>query len=111
MYDSSLDYHCLLPYPGYSRTQVYGQDSGSKYDKYDLLHLIHADKKMGLRGDDFLSESSLFLDESSFSMEDYAKQFPDAGKLDSGKDLGWSFTISISGSGANAKAAITLTRE
>ncbi len=89
----------------------YSTSLGSKYDKYDLLHLIHADKKMGLRGDDFLSESSLFLDGSSFSMEDYAKQFPDAGKLDSGKDLLWSFTVSISGSGASAKAAITLTRE
>lgn len=89
----------------------YGSPLGSSYDKYDLLHLIHADKNTGRNTQKNLAASSLFGNGSSFSVSDYQKQFPDGAKLDNGKTLGWSFSVSIQGSGDEAIATVTLTRD
>ena len=89
----------------------YGSILGSSYYKYDLLHLIRNDTSLGYKTTSTFGNSSLFADGSSFKMSSYASQFPNSGKLDSGKTLGWNFSVSITGSGENAKATINLVKE
>ncbi|MDY6431031.1 MAG: Ig-like domain-containing protein [Bacilli bacterium] len=94
-------------------TNTYGDDDygsvlGRDYHKYDLLHLVRNNQSVDYKTKSDLSGSDLFGNGSSFSMSSFSKQFATTGKLDSGKDLGWSFSVSISGSGDNAKAKVTL---
>lgn len=88
----------------------YGTRLGQAYDKYDLLHLIRNSRSKTYSHCTQLTGADLFGDGSSFSMSDFGKQFPNTGKLDSNADLGWSFSVAISGEGDNAQATITLTR-
>lgn len=88
----------------------YGTILGSEYDDFDLLHLIHNSTTKRLHTSDSLSNGSLFGNGSSFDMDAFKKQFPVAGKLDSGVDLGWSFMVSIAGTGSDVQATVTLTK-
>ena len=88
----------------------YGSVLGSSYDKYNLLELISASTSARTPSSSYLSASDLFRNNSSFSMSKYAAQFANSGKLNSNLDLGWSFSVSINGSGANATAIVDLTR-
>ena len=108
-YDS--EYGVYLAWSNSLSSSGMGSYLGSSYDKYDQLSLIRNNKNASLHGSDALSDSSLFKDGSSFSMSDFSKQFANTGKLNSGKNLGWSFTVSISGTGASATATIDLVRD
>ena len=59
---------------------------------YNLLQLIHADNP-----NDFLHTNlrnlSIFTEGKTFNMQDYKKQFVKNGLLNSGKQLGFSFTV------------------
>jgi hypothetical protein len=89
----------------------YGSVLGGTYFNYHLLDLVHNSKTLSYHNTTMVSNNSLFGNGSSFSMSTYKSQFYNSGKLNSGKDLGWSFTVSISGSGANATATIQLTKQ
>ena len=83
---------------------------GSSYYKYDILHLIRNGTSTSLNTTSNLSSSDLFKNGSSFNMTKYKNQFATSGKLDSGKTLGWSFSVTINGSGASATASVELTK-
>ena len=67
---------------------------------------------MGYKPDEVLSSGDLFTLNKSFSMSTFKKQFVNSTKLNSGVDLGWSFTVTnISGSGDSAQATIELVKQ
>lgn len=84
---------------------------GSDYDDYDLLHLIRNNTSTSLRTKDAIKDADLFGNGSSFLMSRFARQFPNQSKLNSNKSLGWSFSVTIQGSGIDATAKVTLTKE
>ena len=86
--------------------------ANSKYANYNLLQLIRNDTSMGYKPDEVLSSGDLFTMNRSFSMSTFKKQFVNSTKLNSGVDLGWSFTVTnISGSGDSAQATIELVKQ
>ena len=64
-----------------------------KYADYNLLQLIRNKTTATTKSKDSFSSSSLFKKGDSFTMDKYAKQFVNSGKLDSGIDLGFSFEV------------------
>jgi hypothetical protein len=86
---------------------------GKEYADYNILQLIRDSSSATYRPNrtDFLTSSYLFTDGESFSMTKYKGQFKNSGKLNSKTNLGWSFSVSIDGSGESAVATVSLTRE
>ena len=84
---------------------------GSDYANYNILQLIRNNTSATYKPTDNFSSSSLFKNGSSFSMSTFKNQFVNSGKLNSNKELGWSFSVSISGSGEDARASITCIKE
>ncbi len=80
------------------------------YKDYKLLHLIRNDKSENAKGKDKIVNSDLFKNGSTFSMSSFSNAFVNGTKLNNNKTLGWSFSVSITGSGENATAKITLTK-
>ena len=80
------------------------------FQNYKLLHLIRNDKNENAKGKDKITNSDLFGNGSSFSVSTYKNQFVNSTKLNNNKTLGWSFSVSISGTGHDATATITLTK-
>ncbi|MCF0112723.1 MAG: hypothetical protein HUJ60_01955 [Bacilli bacterium] len=99
-------------YPN-SSTQGYGSPLGSSYDNYNQLQMIRNRTSSGHKAsaNDYLRNADLFRSGESFDMATYGSQFVNTGKFNSSKALGWSFSVSISGSGDAAQATITLTKE
>lgn len=89
----------------------YGSALGSSYYDYNLLQLIRENTTSTYRPKDNLSADSLFCDGSFFDMASYQKQFVKGKKMNSGVDLGWSFNVSIEGSGDDVVATIGLIKE
>lgn len=83
----------------------------SSFQNYKLLHLIRNDKTENAKGKDKIVNSDLFGNKSSFSLSSYSNAFVNKTKLNNNKTLGWSFSISITGSGENATAKVTLNRD
>ena len=85
----------------------------SSFRDYNLLQLIRNRTSSGHKAsaNDYLRNADLFRSGESFDMDTYGSQFVNAGKLNSNTELGWSFSVSISGSGDAAQATITLTKE
>lgn len=89
----------------------YGSPLGSSYYNYNILQLIRNNTFTTYQPTDTLSNASLFGNGSSFNTSTYKNQFVKSdGCLNSGATLGWSFSVAIIGSGASAKANITLTK-
>ena len=65
----------------------------AKYSEYNVLQMIRNKTSATTKPKDLFGASSLFKKGDSFSMSNYAKQFVNSGKLNSGKDLGFSFTV------------------
>ena len=62
--------------------------------RFNMLHLIRQSKSQGYNSLADLSSSDLFVKNSTFDMTSYKSQFyKNDGMLDSGKALGWSFTV------------------
>ena len=76
-----------------------GSPSGSQqifkdHDEYPLLHLLRNDKDFSI--DDTrldMQESHYFKAGSTFSLEEFDKQFVEEGKLNNGLKLNWSVTV------------------
>ena len=71
----------------------YDRNYDKKYAEYDLLHMIRNSTYTSYKTKDYLSSNSLFKKGDTFSMSKYSKQFVNAGKLDSGLDLGFEFVV------------------
>lgn len=80
---------------------------GESYYSFNLLQLIRNDKKETYRMSDFFSDESLFYAGDTFKMETYSSQFVKRSKLNSGKSLGWSFSVAAL---TDESATITLTK-
>ena len=92
----SADYFSpLVNTPGYS------------FEDYRLLQLIRNGDTRATRVSQDLDSRDLFTAGSSFDMNTYRNWFVERGKLNSGADLGWSFTVdAITSQGAT----ITVTK-
>ena len=80
-------------YDGSSYSESYCSVLGTQYADYNLLQLIRNNRMADYQPSDFLSESSLFTKGDSFSMNSYARQFVNYGKLNSKKELGFTFKV------------------
>lgn len=79
---------------------------GYSYSDYNTLQLIRNDKDETYRPTENLENDDLFKDGDTFSMSSYSSQFVQGDKLNTGIALGWSFSVSIDGSGDSATATI-----
>lgn len=86
----------------------YASILGQEYSDYNTIQLIRNDEEATYRPEEGFKGGDLFKDGDSFSMSEFSSQFVKADKLNSGKPLGWSFSVNISGEGENAKATINL---
>ena len=84
---------------------------GSDYYDYKLLQLIRNSTTETYNAENPMGGSDLFYAGDVFTMNTYKKQFVRSTKLNSGVDLGWSFTINkIEKVDGVSSATITLTR-
>lgn len=88
----------------------YASELGSSYYNYNQLQLIRNSTSATYRPTDDLDASDLFLDGDTFLMARYTRQFVNSSRLNSNRSLGWSFSVSINGSGDTATASITCTK-
>lgn len=95
---------------GTSATEPYLSPLGSTYYDFNLLQLIRNDTSDTYKPNYVIGNGDLFTNGSSFNMTTFASQFKKSGKLNSGTSLGWSFSVSISGSGDSAVATVTCTK-
>lgn len=94
-----------------SSTADYVSPLGRSYANYNLLQFIRNSTSAKYNPTDYQKASTLFGNGSSFNMTTYKSQFVNSTKLNSKVDLGWSFSVSINGTGASAKATITLNKQ
>ena len=81
---------------GKSETGDYLSVLGSSYYNYNLLQMIRNSTTatyLPTSERDALSNNTLFRTGSTFTMNDYGRQFVNRGKLNSNKDLGFTFTV------------------
>lgn len=88
----------------------YGSPLGKTYWDYNLLQVIRNNTNALVHNKSTISNNDLFRDGSTFSMSTYSKQFKNSGKLNSNKNLGWGFSVSIEGNGVNVTAKVTITK-
>ena len=93
-----------------SSTTGYISPLGRSYADYNILQLIRNSTTATYKPNDYLRDTYLFKNGSSFKMDTYKKQFVQSGKLNSGVALGWEFSVSISGSGASSVAKVTVNK-
>ena len=79
---------------------------GNGFSNFNVLQLIRNEEVETYQPHNHFDKYSLFKNGSKFSMNTFAKQFVNNGKLNQGKVLGWTFTVSIE----NNQATINLTR-
>jgi len=82
---------------------------GSTYADYNLLQLIRKSDD-SYRPTSGLSNDSLFTNGDNFSMSSSKNQFKNVGLLNSGIELGWSFSVAVFGNDNNATAKITIVK-
>ena len=79
----------------------------ASYAQYNLLHLIRNKKNANTKPKDSFDASCLFKTGDSFSMDTFANQFVNAGKLNTKTDLGYTFKVNACN---NEYASITITK-
>ncbi len=87
--------------------EAYCSVLGTSYANYNVLQMIRNNTSANYKPKDSLSSSSLFKAGDTFSMSKYSKQFVNSGKLNSKKDLGFSFEVNACNS---TYASITITK-
>ena len=78
---------------GTEETQAYLSPLGVNYANCNLLQLIRNDTRATYKPNDHFSTSSLFREGAEFTMNSFKNQFVNSGKLNSYKDLGYSFRV------------------
>lgn len=89
---------------------IFSSGTGSPYYWCNLLQLIRNKTTETYKSKNNLSSGDLFGNGSSFDMNTFKKQFYYEGLLNDESTLGWSFSVSITGSGDNAVARVTCTK-
>ena len=79
----------------------------ASYAQYNLLHLIRNKKNANTKPKDNFNASCLFKKGDSFSMDSFANQFVNSGKLNTKADLGYTFKVNACN---NEYASITITK-
>ena len=79
----------------------------ASYAQYNLLHLIRNKKNANTKPKDNFNASCLFKKGDSFSMDSFANQFVNSGKLNTKVDLGYTFKVNACN---NEYASITITK-
>ena len=103
--------NCTLAFSNTYNKSGYGTVLGSSYDNYNLLQLIRNNTSESHKTRSSLSSASLFKQGDSFDMTTYKSQFVKKPYLNSGIDLGWSFSVdSITNENGEMKATITCTK-
>ena len=74
---------------------------GSSYADYNILQLIRNDELETYRPSSSIDKYSLFKSGDSFSARRLKNQFKQSGKLNSGKDFMWTFSVTSIGETAN----------
>ena len=80
-------------YDGTSYASGYISPLGSSYANYNQLQLIRNDKTISHSTTTGFRSSDLFKKGDSFSLSDYNSQFVKSGKLNNGKTLGFTFSV------------------
>ena len=88
-------------------SQGYISPLGEDYADYDILHMIRNDSSVPHKTKTKLKSSYLFTTSQGFSMNGFASQFVNSGKLNSNKTLGFSFVVN---SLTDQSASITITK-
>ena len=70
-------------------TEDYFYPLGSESAVFNILQLIRSDNVM----DENFSKDNMFMDKSTFSMEDYSSQFINETNMNDGQPLGWTFKV------------------
>ena len=83
---------------------------GGLNDSYNLLKFIRNNRSAALHSKSAQRNSDLFGNGTTFSLANFSSQFANKTKLNGGKELGWSFSVSIQGSGESATATIDLVK-
>ena len=81
---------------------------GTKFEDLNLLQLIHNNTLQPLHSSKTIANNSLFGDGSSFTLQNYGRQFVNSDCLNSGEFLGWSFHVSLEGSGDDTVASVEI---
>ncbi len=109
--DTQYYYNMLCRNNTYSRgkeADYFSPLAGRKnYANYRLLDLIRNKDYLKMREKENLSSDDLFIAGDSFDMSTYSRCFVERGRMNTGKDLGWSFTIDALSS---ESATITFTK-
>lgn len=92
---------------GRDRTQDYLSLMGSDYYDFNILQLIRNDRYETYHPTNAIVAADLFVEGDSFSMDKFSRQFVKGSSLNSGKSLGWTFTVDSIG---ESTATITVTR-
>ena len=92
---------------GEDRTQDYLALMGNGYYDFNILQLIRNDRYETYHPTNALVANDLFGVGSTFSMDKFSRQFVKGSNLNSGKSLGWTFTVD---SIDENTATITVTR-
>ena len=92
---------------GTELTASYCSVLGTSYANYNLLQLIRKSKTASVKPTDYFSDQNIFVAGDTFSMDTYSRQFVNSGKLNSKKDLGFTFTINACNS---TYASISVTK-
>lgn len=87
-----------------SESLAYITKLGSSYADYNILQLIRNDELETYKPSSVLDKYSLFKNGDSFTINRFKNQFKRSGKLNSGDNFDWTFSVSISGE----KASISL---
>lgn len=94
-----------------SGAEDYCSPLGEKYAKYNLLQMIRKNRSLSYTTDMNFAAEDLFVDGDEFDPGLYTAQFQNSTKLNSGKYLNWTFSVSISGSGDGQIARVTCTKK
>ncbi len=85
---------------------------GDEYDNHALLQLIRNNSNDTYLPKSHLKAEHLFKAGETFTMSEFKRQFIKNGKLNSGEELGWSFSVdSITNKDGKIKARVTCTKE
>ena len=86
-------YHAMSNTYYSSAAEDYISPLGKDYADYNLLQLIRNSKEETYKPKYAIDTNDLFQSGSSFKMSMFKNQFYLSGKLNSGKELGWSFKV------------------
>lgn len=109
---SSNPYYASNKYVLFMMSNSYSGDHasvlGSSYYNYNHNQLIRNNVNETYKPTSCITNADLFQNGSSFNISTFSKQFVKGTSFNNSSSFNWSFTVSISGTGASARATISL---